>query len=123
MFIDQVREYALSLPHTTERQPYGPDSLVIEICGKSFCLMDLSSHWPFYNLKVDPEYSVELREKYNSIKPAYHMNKKHWISVDFYGDVPDSLQRKLIVHAYRQTIKGLPKKLQATINADLGEVE
>ncbi|MCM1041998.1 MAG: MmcQ/YjbR family DNA-binding protein [Bacteroides sp.] len=115
MNIEEVRDKALSLPFVTERQPYGPDSLVFEIGGKQFCLVDLTAKWQFYNLKVDPEYSLQLQESYASVRPGFHMNKKHWISLDYYGDVPDHLQYELIEHAYHQTIKGLPKKVRAEI--------
>lgn len=112
MNIEEVREYGLSLPHATERMPFGPDTLSLEIGGRMFCLMTLAGEWDFYNLKIDPEYSEELRERYNSISPGYHMNKKHWISIRFQGDVSDDLQRSLIEHAYHQTVKSLTKKLR-----------
>lgn len=115
MNIEEVREIGLSLPHTTERCPYGPDCLVLEIGGKQFCLLDLTATWGFYNLKVDPDYSLELQDRYAGIRPGWHMNKKHWISVDYNSDVPERLQRELIEHAYRTTAKGLPKKVQQAL--------
>lgn len=121
MYIDEIRDYGLSLPHATERQPYGPDCLVLEIGGKQFCLLDLTGKWQFFNLKVDPEYSLLLQERYMSVRLGFHMNKKHWVSVDYTGDVPDQLQRELIVHAYEQTAKGLTKKLRAELG--LGDID
>lgn len=115
MNIEEVREIGLSLPHATERCPYGPDFLVLEIGGKQFCLLDLTSEHDFYNLKVDPEYALDLRDRYAGIRPGWHMNKKHWVSVDYHGDVPEKLHRELIEHAYRQTAKGLPKKVQQAL--------
>lgn len=119
MNIEELHELALSLPHTTERQPYGPECLALEIGGKQFCLLDLTGKWGFYNIKVDPDYSIELRSRYMSVRPGFHMNKRHWVSVDFVGDIPESLHRDLICHAYRQTMKGLPKKLRASLSADV----
>jgi len=110
MNIEELREYGLSLPNVTERSPFGLDTLALEIGGKMFCLISLDGEEDFYNLKVDPDYSVELRDRYSGIRPGYHMNKRHWISVDFHGDVSDKLQRELISHAYRQTAKGLSRK-------------
>lgn len=121
MYIDEIRDYGLSLPHVTERQPYGPDCLVLEIGGKQFCLLDLTGKWQFFNLKVNPEYSLELQARFMSVRPGFHMNKKHWISVEFTGDVPDSLQRELIVHAYWQTAKGLTKKMRIALG--IGDAE
>lgn len=112
MDIEKIRELALSQLHSTERQPYGPDCLAFEIGGKQFCLIDLTGKWQFYNIKADPEYSIELRGRYNSIRPGFHMNKRHWISIDFIGDLPEYLHKELIAHAYQQTLKGLPKKVQ-----------
>lgn len=123
MYIDEIREYGLSLPHATERQPYGPDCLVLEIGGKQFCLLELTGKWQFFNLKVAPEYSLELQSRYMSVRPGFHMNKKHWISIDYAGDVPDRLQRELIVHAYRQTAKGLTKKLRAALGISDAEIK
>ena len=118
MDIEKVREYGLSLPHVTERMPFGPDTLSLEIGGKMFCLMTLAGEWDFYNLKNDPEYSEELRSRYRDIMPGYHMNKKHWISVKFTGDVPDSMQRELIRYAYSRTILKLTKKLRKELGLD-----
>ncbi|MDE6581144.1 MAG: MmcQ/YjbR family DNA-binding protein [Duncaniella sp.] len=112
MNIEEVREYGLSLPYATERLPFGPDTLSLETGGRIFCLMTLAGEWDFYNLKVDPAYSEELRERYSGIRPGYHMNKRHWISVDFYGDVPDDVQRQLILHSYQQVIAKLPRKMR-----------
>ena len=115
MNIEEVREYGLSLPHVTERMPFGPDTYCLEIGGKMFCLMTLAGEWDFYNLKVDPEYAEELRARFEGITPGYHMNKRHWISVAFSGDVPDSLQKELILQAYHLTGKNLPKKTQKAL--------
>ncbi|MDE6332786.1 MAG: MmcQ/YjbR family DNA-binding protein, partial [Muribaculaceae bacterium] len=115
MNIEEVRNYCLSLPFATERCPFGPDTLAFEIGGRMFCLMTLDGQWDFYNLKVAPDYGVELCERFSGIRPGYHMNKRHWISVDFYGDVPDKLQEQLIYHSYCQTAMKLPKKIQAQL--------
>lgn len=110
MNIEEVRTFCLSLPHATERQPFGPDTLSLEIGGKIFCLLELSGAWQFYNLKVDPDFSVELRESYSCIRPGFHMNKKHWISVDFNSSIPLCREEEIIRHAYECTARGLSRK-------------
>lgn len=112
MNIEEVRDYCLSLPFATERCPFGPDTLAMEIGTRMFCLMTLDGQWDFYNLKVNPDYGVELCDTYSGITPGYHMNKRHWISVCFKGDVPDSLQKKLIEHSYCLAAGNLTKKLK-----------
>lgn len=117
MNIEEVREYGLSLPHATERCPFGPDTLSLEIGGRIFCLMTLDNEWDFYNLKADPDYAIELRDGYTGIRPGFHMNKRHWISVDFNGDVPDAVQRDLILHSYRQAFMKLPRSVRALLSS------
>lgn len=112
MNIEQLRNYCLSLPFATERRPFGPDTLAMEIGGRMFCLMTLDGQWDFYNIKADPDYGVELCDRYSGIRPGYHMNKRHWISVDFNGDVSDRFQERLIYHSYCQTASKLPKRVQ-----------
>lgn len=120
MNIEEVRNYCLSLPFATERCPFGPDTLAMEIGGRMFCLLTLDGEWDFYNIKVNPEYSVELRDKYSGIRPGYHMNKRHWVSVCFHGDVPDRIQEGLLYHAYCQTARKLTKKMQKQLG--IGEL-
>lgn len=115
MNIEEVRDYCLSLPFATERCPFGPDTLAMEIGGRMFCLMTLDGEWSFFNIKVDPDYGVELCDRYSGIRPGYHMNKRHWVSVDFQGDVPDSVQEELLYRSYCRTAMGLPKKEQVRL--------
>lgn len=59
----------------------------------------------FVNLKCDPIESVFLQSVYEGVKPGYHMNKTHWISVRFESDVPDELLRQLTMASFRLTEK------------------
>lgn len=89
------------------------DALALEIGGKMFCLLDLTGHWQFYNIKVDPDLSIELQDRFlDYIRPGFHMNKRHWISVDFNSNIPHAQEQELIRHAYMQTAKGLPMKVR-----------
>ena len=104
----------MSFPSVTMRSPYGPDTLTLEIFNKQFCLMDLSGEWNFYSLKCDPELSMILRSKYPAIKPAYHLNKRHWSSVEFnFADV--NFHKAILYHAYLQTLKCMPKKYSVSL--------
>ncbi|WP_081498620.1 MmcQ/YjbR family DNA-binding protein [Myroides injenensis] len=52
---------------------------------------------------------MELRENYNDILPAYHMNKKHWNSVHLNGIIKWELLKELIDHSYYLVYNSLPK--------------
>lgn len=118
MNIEDVIAFYLSLPHVTEDMPFGPDALALRIGGKIFCLMELSCHWQFYNLKVDPDFSLELQDRYSSICPGFHMNKRHWISIDFNSNIPIDIEKNIIRHSYNQTAKGLTKKMRGELGFD-----
>ncbi len=83
--------------------------------------MDLSGEWNFYSLKCDPELSMILRSKYPAIKPAYHLNKKHWSSVEFnFADV--NFHKAILYHAYLQTLKCMPKKYSVSLFRHLSHI-
>lgn len=98
--------YCLSKPGTTEELPFGPDTLVFKVMGKMFAATGLDV-FEFINLKCDPERAEELREQHDSIRPGYHMNKKHWNSV--YPEAGEKLIRELVDHSYELVAKSLSK--------------
>jgi predicted DNA-binding protein (MmcQ/YjbR family) len=61
------------------------------------------------NIKCEPEQAIELRERYESVQPGYHMNKKHWNTVDVDGSVPAKLIFKWIDDSYDLVVQSLPK--------------
>ncbi|MCL4111369.1 UNVERIFIED_CONTAM: hypothetical protein GTU68_023222 [Idotea baltica] len=77
--------------------------------NKMFALTGLDAVDFSVNLKCDPQKALELRDKYDGIKAGYHMNKKHWNTVDIDNDVPDSVIYELINHSYDLVVKGLKK--------------
>ena len=81
--------------------------------------MDLSGYRQFYNIKIDPDFPIELQDRYQSIRPGYQMNKHHWISVDFGNAIPRNIEKEIMLHAYRQTAKGQTKKLRAELGLEL----
>jgi predicted DNA-binding protein (MmcQ/YjbR family) len=105
MNIESYRAYCLSKKGVTEEFPFGEDVLVYKVMGKMFALTDLEK-FESINLKVEPEIGEELREKYSSVHPGYHMNKKHWITVLMDGSVPDKLVRQWTDSSYDLVVSG-----------------
>lgn len=119
MNIEDYRNYCLSKKEVTEHFPFDNDTLVFKVLGKMFALASLKrweSGEAFVNLKCDPDYAQELRAKYESIKPGYHMHKLQWNSVYVHsGELSSQLITDLIDHSYNMVVKGLSKKLQAQL--------
>ena len=116
MDIEVAREYCLSKKGVTECFPFDNVSLVMKVMDKMFALIDLESANKI-SMKCDPEYAVELRERYSAIEGAYHFNKKYWNQVFLDGDVDDKLIKELINHAYDEVIKKFTKKLRTEYDA------
>ena len=55
MGIDELREYCLAKPGTTEGLPFGPTTLVFKVMGKMFALVSLERLPLQVNLKCNPE--------------------------------------------------------------------
>ncbi len=111
MNIEEFRQFCLSLKSTKEGLPFDESTLVFTVCGKIFCLTDIDT-FKSINLKCIPEEAIELREKYSSVIPGYHMNKKHWNTVLLDGSIPDSLLKEWIITSYNLVVKSLTKKEQ-----------
>jgi predicted DNA-binding protein (MmcQ/YjbR family) len=109
MDLAQFREYCLSKPRATEGTPFGPDVLVFKVRGKMFALAALEEIPTTVNLKCEPDLALELRDRYEQVRPGYHMNKRHWNTVEIESGIPDAEVRKMIDHSYQLVIKSLPK--------------
>ncbi|MBV6484948.1 MAG: MmcQ/YjbR family DNA-binding protein [Flavobacteriales bacterium] len=111
MNIEELRDYCIQKKGVTEDFPFDKNTLVFKVMGKMFALVDVEN-FDFINLKSDPEKAVELREKYEGIKPGYHMSKVHWNSVYVNTDVSDKLVLELIDESYKLVVSSLTKKLK-----------
>jgi predicted DNA-binding protein (MmcQ/YjbR family) len=99
MDIVTLRDYCISKKGATETFPFGDDTLVFKAKDKIFALVNLDGDLSI-NLKCDPTLAIELRERYSSVTPGYHMNKKHWNTVMLNGSVPDKEVFSWIDHSF-----------------------
>ena len=65
---------------------------------------------PVINLKLPPDEGDLLRQTFEGIKPAYHMNKEHWCGINPNADVPPELLRALTKKSYELTKQKLKKE-------------
>jgi len=100
MDLAEFREYCLRKPDVTEGTPFGETVLVFKVGGKIFALASLDEVPARANLKCDPDLALELRDRYEQVRPGYHMNKKHWNTIDIESGIPNMEIRKMIDHSY-----------------------
>ena len=116
MLLADFCAHCLSLPGVEETTPFGPDVIVYKVAGKMFALATPDEVPHQVNLKCDPERALELRDRYEDVMPGYHMNKKHWNTVNLGWRLPNALLRELIQHSYDLVVASLPKKTREKLN-------
>jgi predicted DNA-binding protein (MmcQ/YjbR family) len=115
MDLEVFRNHCLSLKQANEKMPfdkaksdYDKNLLVFSVFDKWFCFFNVDA-FDFCDIKCNPEESEQLQNYYEGVKPGYHMNKKHWISIYFNQDVPDSKILELVTKSYNLVVRGLTK--------------
>jgi predicted DNA-binding protein (MmcQ/YjbR family) len=111
MNVEEIREYCLSKAFVDESLPFDDETLVIKVKGKMFALISLDEELSI-NLKCDPEEAISLRELYPCVIPGYHMNKKHWNTINIDGSIDDDLIKQWIDNSYELIWNSLPKKIR-----------
>ena len=114
MNIEDIRTYCLEKKAVTEGLPFGDDTLVFKVAGKMFLLANLEGPLSI-NIKASPEEVIDLIERFPEARPGYHMNKKHWVSVDIDNDSDLPRIQSWIDRSYELVISSLPRKAQEEI--------
>lgn len=99
----EIEEMVTSQPGVVLDYPFGETTAVYKIGstdGKMFALIAEDSKPVRLSLKCDPQLAEILREKYETVVPGYHLNKKHWNTILCTGQVPEDELRDLIRHSY-----------------------
>src|SRR5438045_2549889 len=115
MNAESVLAHCLRKKAATEGTPFVPDNIVFKVKVKMFVLLALMEVPARVNLKCDPDLALELRDRYEQVTPGYHMNKKHWNTVELSGGIPESEMRKMIDHSYDLVVQSLPKAKRAKL--------
>jgi len=102
------------LPGTSLEYPFGPDFRVFRVRGKMFMAHTEMTGAPIVILKARPADGTVLREAYAEITPGYHMNKRHWITLNPGGrlELDRQLVEDLVTESYLLVVEGLPRALR-----------
>lgn len=115
MNLEELRNYCLSKKGATEDLPFDETTLCFRVGNKIFAITDLEDYPVEVNLKCKPDKAIELREHYESIRPGFHMNKKHWNTVTLAEDITESLLEEMIDDSYNLILNSLSKKVRNSI--------
>ncbi|HHT29932.1 MULTISPECIES: MmcQ/YjbR family DNA-binding protein [Petrimonas] len=112
MNIEELYNYCLSIPGAEATTPFDDVTLVMKVCDKMFALIPLDAERLCIALKCDPDKAAQLREEYNCVEPAFHMNKTYWNTIYLTGEMADEEVKRWVRHSVDEVIKKLPKKRQ-----------
>lgn len=121
----RLRAAALALPGSYEEFPFGPVISVFKVkapssggvtwVGKIFALGDLDAEPLSISLKCDPDLAPALRDANPGITAGYHLNKRHWNTVDT-SAVEEQMVLEMLEDSYDLVVAGMPKKQQLALD-------
>lgn len=118
----QLEEYILSKPGSCLDYPFGEGTAVYKVgskeTAKMFALIRDGSDPAQVSLKCTPELAETLREKYETVMPGYHLNKKLWNTIVCTGQIEEDYLFSLVDLSYRLVVEGLTKAEQALLTTN-----
>jgi predicted DNA-binding protein (MmcQ/YjbR family) len=102
-----------SLPSATEGYPFGAGTLVFKVGGRIFAILGETS----VSLKCDPGLAMVLREQYPAVSPGYHLNKRHWNTVELDGSVEGDVLAEWIEDSYQLALASLTRAQRSALGA------
>jgi len=114
MDIDWVREFCLSLPHTTEKIQW-EDDLVFKVGEKMYAVvaLDPGDHW--ISFKSSAEEFAELVDRPGVI-PAPYLARAQWVALETEGALSRDEIRRLLADAHSLIFAKLPKRTQLALS-------
>ena len=100
----EIEDYLLQLPKVWLDYPFGEGTAVYKYGdkpdGKIVAIIAEDSKPLRVSLKCEPKLALLLREKYESVLPGYHLNKKHWNTIICSGQLDNTEILDLARHSY-----------------------
>ncbi|USN96506.1 MAG: MmcQ/YjbR family DNA-binding protein [Candidatus Nomurabacteria bacterium] len=101
----EIEDFLLQFPKVWLDYPFGEGTAVYKYGdkpdGKIVAIVAEDSTPLRVSLKCDPLLAKHLREKYESVLPGYHLNKKHWNTIICSGQLTEEEVFDLARHSYQ----------------------
>ncbi|MFZ0089445.1 MAG: MmcQ/YjbR family DNA-binding protein [Solirubrobacteraceae bacterium] len=109
MNAEMLRDLCLTFRGSEETFPFGPETSVFKVAGKMFALSRLGAERLSISLKCEPVLAEQLRGAHPAIRAGYHLNKRHWNTVDLDGTLGDQMIADMIEDSYDLVVSHLPR--------------
>lgn len=111
----ELIEYCKSKAGVTIEFPFDSYCMVFKLISKCFAFIDTKNEKNIISLKCEPWLAIAFREQYEGVTPGYHLNKKHWNTIDVNLDVPREKVIEMIDMSYGLVYKNLKRKERETL--------
>jgi predicted DNA-binding protein (MmcQ/YjbR family) len=113
MNIEWVREFCLSLPHTTEHIQWEID-LVFKVGGRMFAVVPTEPGHLWMSMKCSDEEFAELIER-PGIIPAPYLARAKWVALESEDTLPRPDVQRLLREAHDLVFAKLPGRVQGQL--------
>lgn len=96
----------LRLPDSYEDYPFDDPNWTVmrhKTNRKTFALIFERQGHLWVNVKAEPQWGDFWKSTYLAVVPAYHMNKRHWVSIILDGSMTEEQVFQLIAESYALT--------------------
>lgn len=109
MTLDSLNAICMGLLGTEVRYPFGAETRTWCLSKKMYAWCVIGKEPLEVQLKAESALIPHLTASYAFIRPGYHMNKRHWITVDV-SHRPDEMLKQLLEDAHALVVTGLPQR-------------
>jgi predicted DNA-binding protein (MmcQ/YjbR family) len=113
-----LRAFCLSLTGAEETFPFGTQTSVFKVEGKMFAFSPLASASLSVSVKCEPALAEALREAHPAVTAGYHLNKRHWNTVELDGSLSDETVCDMIEDSYDLVVSKLPRAKRLALGWD-----
>ena len=115
MRLHALRQFALSLPHTTVVKQWG-EHLVFKVAGKMFLIIGLDGDTvDGLTFKCTPDAEFDELTDIDGITQAPYCAKRHWVHVEDLAALGGGELERRIRRSYDLVVAKLPKRTRAEL--------
>ena len=115
---ETLRGRLAALPDVTEDYPFKLPVRVFKVGGKMFAVTPMDDAPGWVTLKGTPEDNEIDRAEYPAVRPARHMNKRHWNTITLDGSVPGDVLAEMILASHALVVHGLPRAARSVLQKE-----
>ena len=106
----ELIDYCKNKSGVTVEFPFDNYCMSFKLISKFFAFINIKNDKNAISLKCEPWLAIAFREQYEGVKPGYHLNKKHWNTIDVDMDIPKEKVIEMIDMSYDLIYKSLKKQ-------------